>query len=157
MEEEAPHAAALYEELIAQPDAMRTLVEEWESRRPRLGFTEYSFFYDVNIPHERQSGFHVVNENVAQAVMALDEGQIAPPVRSRNAWHILRLEEHHPEQHRTLEDEEVRREIMESVLHRRLEAEFLMLVEGLRAVYDVRVYPEVLGAFFLELEDVLEE
>ncbi len=153
MKEEEPHARMLFEYLAEVPDdidALRALVQEWQVHYPRLALREYSFFYDVNRPYEEQSGFSIVNKNVAKAVLELDENEFAAPVASYNAWHILRLEEHHPEKHRTLDDPEVRREIIEGALPRRLEAEFEALVAGLKHAYNVRVYPDAVEYFFYD-------
>lgn len=122
-------------------------VQAWEDQHPRLGVNTYSFFYNVNLPHEEQRGYNVVNENVAKAVMALAVGEVSAPVRSRNGWHILYLIEHDPEEHRTIDDPEVRREIIAELLPARQQAEYQAWMQALRQMYRATVDPEALAAF----------
>ena len=157
MKEEAPHVEEVRKELTqlaTDGDSFQKLVEEWKLTYPRLSFKSYSFFYNVNLPHSEQHGYNIFNENIARASMQLEVGQLSPPVRSRNAWHVLYLVDHIPEDHRTIEDESVRREIMEKALPQKLKAEYRAWADGLRERYGAQVYPEHLDLFFQGVEAV---
>jgi len=141
----------VYEDLrtMDRPD-VRTFsarVQAWEDQYPKLNVNTYSFFYNVNLPHEEQRGYNIVNESVAKAAMGIQPGQIAAPVASRNGWHILYLIEHAPEEHRTIDDPDVRQELVRELLPARQKAEYDAWMQALRQMYAVEVDEEALRVF----------
>lgn len=124
------------------------LTHEWELDVSRLALKNYSFFYNVNLPHEEQKGYDIINENVARTTMTLEVGEISKPVQSENGWHIIYLVEHIPEEHRGPDDPEVRAQIIERLLPQRLKAEYGSWLRSLREGHRVVVFPERLNAFF---------
>lgn len=152
LQEEDPHVREVFADLqsLDAPD-VRTISErigQWETQYRRLSLKNYSFFYNVNLPHEEQSGYDIINQNVARAAMSVEVGGIAAPVRSRNGWHIIYVARHDPEEHRTPDDPEVRSEIIAGALPKRQEAEYAAWLKALREMHRVTVHPETLQIFF---------
>lgn len=151
LEQAEPIVREVYEDLrgLDNPDVQTfsARVHDWEEQHPKLNLHQYSFFYNVNLPHEEQRGYNIVNENVAKAALGVEVGEVAAPVASRNGWHILYLMEHAPEEHRTIDDPEVRAEIIRELLPARQQAEYQAWMQALRQMYGVEVFPEALALF----------
>ena len=151
MTEEEPNARQLHELLRAgtrDRASFNDTIQEAAGRNRRLAVRVYSFFYNVNLPHDEQRDHNVVNENVARATLGLEVGQFSEPVRSRNAWHIIYLAEHVPEEHRTIADPEVRGEIISRVFDKVREARFAERLVALHAAHGVEVFPDVLNELY---------
>lgn len=155
IKESEPIAREVYEDIrsMERPDiqTFSARVRAWEDQYPKLNVNTYSFFYNVNLPHEEQRGYNVVNENVARAAMGIEVGQFAAPVASRNGWHILYLISHAPEEHRTIDDPEVRQELVRELLPARQKAEYDAWMKALRQMYGVEVDEAALRVFLKAL------
>ncbi len=115
-----PKAEALAAELAAAPPASD---DEFEGRvmaaRPR--FTEVSvqrvgFFYNKSKPYDQQGDYDKMLEPWTLAAVALQPGQISPPVRSAYGWHIIRLGEIAPRLEGKPTDQAVRDDIAKGVI-----------------------------------------
>jgi len=102
----------LLERGIADTEHLKEAVRELSaSGIPGLQLQEYSFQYNFAVPHEKQSGYKVVNENVARAARVAKLKELTEPVQSHHGWHSLFVTEFIPERHAKFGDPDVQAEL----------------------------------------------
>ena len=132
-----PKAEALAAELAAAPP---TSDNEFEGRvmaaRPRfpeVSVQRVSFFYDKTKSYDQQGEYDKMLEPWTLAAVALEEGQISPPVRSAYGWHIIRLGAVAPRLQGKPTDPAVRDDIANGILNGVRERDLqLYLIEKMR-------------------------
>jgi len=79
------------------PEQFEKSAREIAKGMVEVGVQEYSFQYDFSKSWERQRGYDVVDEAVAQGARATGVGAFSAPIRSAFGWHILYVKEFLPE------------------------------------------------------------
>jgi len=149
VEANLPVMQTVYEEHIAgrahNGRSLQVLAEEvLAARYPQIKYMTYSFFYNPDVSFEEQKGYYLYNRNVVQAAAATPVGQTARPVASNNGLHLVHVLDHLPAVHRTLEDPQVKQDILERVLPGYRQRDAAIYLDSLRAQHGVRLHPEAL-------------
>lgn len=149
MEEAQPWIEEAWEVLksknITDPEKLREVVHELAaSSIPDLRMQEYSFQYNFALPHDKQRGYKVVNENVARAARSAKLREVTKPVRSNHGWHILFVKEHLPERHWTFDDPRTMAELKSKYYEMVLHNDVLSYLTALLRKHSIEVHTEAL-------------
>ncbi len=120
LEAKEPLAQQAYEELKRQepfetPEQFKQAVFNLTGLIPGIQPAELRFWYQHHGDYVGQRGMRVYHEGLVKEIMGLEIGHVGKPVRSYHGWHVPVLFEHIPEEHRTLDDPEVRKTIAEHI------------------------------------------
>lgn len=110
-----PVVRDLHAALVADPPAtgneMWARVKVLAGRFPDAAAAEVQFFYDKAKPHADQKGYDVMVQEYADAVTALQPGQLSAPIRTAFGWHIAFLDKVDPARRASWRDPAVRADI----------------------------------------------
>jgi hypothetical protein len=151
LEEKLPIMKTIRSALEGEYTDLETLekaVDNLSFEYPELRTQTYSFFWDPKRPPDAQSGFYVINVNVALAVLPLEIGELAEPVTSKQGVHMPYLTKFEPEEHRSLDDPEVVAEIRENIFPTFRKDSFAADLEALILSRSVVVHEELLDAIY---------
>jgi len=126
--------------------AMQAFVESARQQFPNLVYQRVPFYYDVNVPHEKQRGrYKLLDERLAKALIAQPLGELTEPIKTDWGWHIASLLARFPEQRRKLTDPGVEQEVRDRAFPAYQRMAFNKRLEELARKYNIQLIHDPLG------------
>lgn len=105
---------------------------------------DYAFQHDHSKAYDEQKGYDRADEAVAMAMKDLELNRFTPVVESEYGLHILYLYRFRPEVHKTLDDPDVRAEIVEKIYPKLQDREIAKVFSSLTLAADIGFFTEVM-------------